>query len=88
MAAMALTLREFDVFVDSSETASLILIKFWWNVSMIVLFKICVGFCRAPFNMAAMALTLRKFYVFVNSSETAILILTKLWWNVSMIVLF
>ena len=49
------TLREFYVFVNSSETASLIFTKLWWNVPMIVLFKICVGFCRAPFNMADMA---------------------------------
>ena len=47
--------RRSYVFFNSSETPSLILTKLWWNVLMIVLFTICVGFCRAPFNMAPMA---------------------------------
>ena len=45
----------FYIFINSSETAGPILTKLWWKVSMIVLFKICVRFCRAPSNMAAMA---------------------------------
>ena len=60
MAAMdrhSLTLDPMGIyiFVNSSETPEPILTKLYWNLHWMVLYKICVRFCRAPTNMAAMA---------------------------------